>query len=195
MKNNPVIENILARRSTRSFTDEPVDEESLKTILQAGAYAPSGMNLQLWQFTLVTNPEILKELTTTVRDVYKSLYVHKDEEYYIKNHLIKEVSENYDYSYGAKAMIILSAPKDAAMGLPDCAAACENMMLAATSLNIGSCWINQLHWLTDQPLLKNLLCKIGMPENHSVQCSIALGYIKTPTAVKPRKEGVVKIVK
>ena len=82
---NEVIKNIMERRSTRSFKLEQIKDEDLNAILTAGAYAPSGMNLQLWKFTAIKNAEILKALKKTVRDVYRRLYVHKDEESYIKS--------------------------------------------------------------------------------------------------------------
>ena len=191
---NEVIKNIMERRSTRSFKLEQIKDEDLNAILTAGAYAPSGMNLQLWKFTAIKNAEILKALKKTVRDVYRRLYVHKDEESYIKNHLIKNVADDYDFMYNAPTLVILSAPLDAAMGMPDCAAAIENMMLAATSLGIGSCWINQIRWLSEQPDMKAELVKLGIPEKHTVNCSLSLGYTDKPTPLKPRKENVIKII-
>ena len=54
---NEVLQNILTRRSVRGFKSEQIKDEELNLILQAGIYAPSGMNKQSWQFTVVQNKE------------------------------------------------------------------------------------------------------------------------------------------
>lgn len=71
----------------------------------------------------------------------------------------------------------------------DCACAIENMFLAACSLGIGSCWINQLGTTCDDPQVRELLTELGVPENHKVYGCVALGY-KAEGA--PMKEKVVK---
>ena len=71
--------------------------------------------------------------------------------------------------------------------------AMENMMLAAFSLGVGSCWINQLRETCDVPEVRALLTEYGVPEDHIVVCSAAIGYIEKETPAKPRHEGLVSI--
>ena len=63
---NAVMENILTRRSTRAFEKKPIPTEELDQILQAAIYAPSGMNRQTWQFTVVTDTEKIQELASAI---------------------------------------------------------------------------------------------------------------------------------
>ena len=59
---NEVMNNILTRRSIRKFTDAPISREILDDLVQAALHAPSGMGKQTWQFTVVTNQEIIHRL-------------------------------------------------------------------------------------------------------------------------------------
>lgn len=60
--------------------------------------------------------------------------------------------------------------------MTDCAVAIENMMLAAHSLGLGSCWLNQLPGLTQMPQARALMDELGIPENHMIFGTFAVGY-------------------
>ena len=72
----------------------------------------------------------------------------------------------------------------------DCACAIENMFLAAQSLGIGSCWINQLGTTCDDPEVREFITALGVPANHKVYGCVALGY---PDSKIPMKEKKVKV--
>jgi nitroreductase len=73
--------------------------------------------------------------------------------------------------------------------MPDSALAIGNMMLAAHSLGIGSCWVNQLPGLTHMPLIRELLTELDIPENHVVYGSVVMGYpANDPKPADPRKD-------
>ena len=69
----------------------------------------------------------------------------------------------------------------------------DNLLLMATELGLGSCWINQLRETCDVPEVRALLTEYGVPEDHIVVCSAAIGYIEKETPAKPRHEGLVSI--
>lgn len=79
----------------------------------------------------------------------------------------------------------------------DCACALENIFLAAKSLGIGSCWINQLGQTCDDPDVRAFLTKLGVPESHKVYGCAALGYAPADAPVKEKKvkEGTVTIIR
>ena len=62
------LENLMTRRSIRAFTEEAVPQEALERIVGAARYAPSGMNKQLWRFTVVQNPAMLDALAAVIRE-------------------------------------------------------------------------------------------------------------------------------
>lgn len=70
---NEVLQNILTRRSVRAFNEEQLKDEELDLILQAGVNAPSGMNKQSWQFTVVQSKEKMEQLAKVVREALKEM--------------------------------------------------------------------------------------------------------------------------
>src|SRR5690606_11526176 len=63
MAQNPTLENIFARKSVRSYTDQPVAHEDLVLLVKAGMAAPTGMNRQPWEFLIVTDKDIMADLS------------------------------------------------------------------------------------------------------------------------------------
>ena len=171
---NEVIKNILERRSVRKFSDKQISKDDLDLIIKAGLYAPSAMNKQTWQFTVLTKTEDIQELAKAIE---------------------KELGrEGYDM-YKPTVLIIPSNGKDSKFGRDDNACALENIFLAASSLGIGSVWINQLHGICDVPEIRALLDKHGIPNHHVVFGMAALGYsAETEPRAIERGLGKVKIV-
>ena len=167
---NEVMNNILTRRSIRKFKDEPVPRELTEQVVQAGVWAPSGKNEQTWRFFVMSDANRLSGLFTA----------------------IGKAMGNPAYTfYGAKTMIMVTCDREAGNGIADGAAAMENMMLAAHSLGLGSCWINQLKFCGDDPDVRKLLDSYGVPTNHQVIGMVALGYPDGEAKPKPRKENLV----
>ena len=172
---NEVLQNILSRRSVRDFKEEQIKDEELKLILEAGTYAPSGMNKQSWQFTVIQNKEKIELLAKVVREA-----------------LGRDAGYNF---YAPPTLIMLSNDRDNTNGLADCACALENIFLMANSLEIGSCWINQLKTICDKEEVREVLTSFGIPENHIVWGMAAIGYPNNVPKIHERKDGVIKFVK
>ena len=80
-------------------------------------------------------------------------------------------------------------------GMADCACALENIFLAAWSMEVGSVWINQLKTICDEPDVREVLRSFGVPEDHVVLGTVALGYASGEIPAAKERTGVVKIVK
>lgn len=192
---NPVLENIISRRSVRNFRNEQISEEELNEILLAGSYAPNGMGTQSWKFTAIQNPETIKKVNESIRQTLLSIPIVAETHPYIASLIEKAKAENADFLYHAPTYIIVSNLKDNGNAMPDSALAIGNMMLAAHSLGIGSCWLNQLPGLTHLPLIQKLLTELGIPDNHIVYGSVVMGYpAHEPKPADPRKE-VIHIIR
>ena len=155
---NPVIRNILSRRSVRKFTDKEVPKDVLETLIKCGYHAPSGHNMQSWRFTVLTKKEDIVNF---------------------KNVAKKSAEDNNVYFYGfenPKVLIIISNDERNPDGCQDASCAAENIMLAASSLNLGSVWLNPLMTLRKISPVKELLDAYSIPENHVIWSIIALGY-------------------
>lgn len=186
---NETLQTIKARRSVRAYTEQQVSAEDLNLILEAATYAPSGMHLETWHFTAIQNKEVLEELNDKIKGVFaKNDDLHTRE----RGH-----SQTYCCYYHAPTLVIVSNELDKWWAGMDCACALENIFLAAKSLGIGSCWINQLGQTCDDPDVRAFLTKLGVPESHKVYGCAALGYAPADAPVKEKKvkEGTVTIIR
>lgn len=193
---NEVIQNMLTRKSIRTYKKDQVKDEDLKDIIQAAIYAPSGGNSQSWIFTVLQNNDRLAELNDQVKETYKNIEVN--EKTYRSIVAGKNAAKNAGYSfyYHAPTLILVSNAREYPNAMADCSVAIENMMLAAHSLGLSSCWINQLTWFGDIPDIRKLLSGYGVPDDYMVCGSVALGYSENDSGkLVPRKEPNVTIIK
>ncbi len=187
---NEVLKNIQARHSTRVYdTQRQVSADDLALILQAATYAPNGMHLETWHFTAIQNPEVLARLNEAVKGAFARSAEPRLQE---RGH-----SETYCCYYHAPTLVIASNEPTQWWAAMDCACALENIFLAATSLGISSCWINQVGQTCDDAGVRALLTELGVPASHKVYGCAALGYAPegTPTKEKRVKDGTITIIR
>ncbi len=171
---NQVIENIFTRRSVRAFTSQPISKETIEVLIQAGMYAPSGMNRQTWEFIGVLNEEKIKELAAAIAQVWDR--------------------PTYDF-YKPTALILITNEKESRFGREDNAGALQNIFLAAHSLGLGSVWINQLNnGSSEKAEIRAVLDKLGVPEDHTVFGIAALGYPADEPKGKVEKKATYRII-
>ncbi|MGQ9759690.1 MAG: nitroreductase family protein [Candidatus Methanomethylicaceae archaeon] len=121
-----VLECIERRRSIRRFVDAPIKEEDLMKILRAGILAPSAGNIQPWEFIITTERTLKSELAR----VALGQYWMADAGVILTVCAKEEESAAY---YGLRGSALYC--------IQDTAAAIENMLLAATALGYGACWV------------------------------------------------------
>ena len=179
---NTIIKNIKERRSIRNFEEKKIDKEELKEIIQAGKYAPSATNDQPWKFIVITKKEMIQDLSNQIREELKKLLKWR----FIKKIKIKQL-RNIDIlkfifvvAFSKTDMIFFNAPalvliltQDKLFYDESCACCAQNMMLAANSIGIGSCWIGFASVLG---LNKKILENIGIPDNYHISAAIIFGY-------------------
>jgi nitroreductase len=191
---NEVLRAIRARRSTRSFTGEQISPEQLDILLDAAIWAPSGGNNQSWLFTAIQRKDLLEKLNALVREGFQRWTPDDD---YPGKLGAKEHSarEGYNFYYPAPTLIIASNKPNYENAMADCALALENIFLAAQSIGLGSCYINQLHWLRGDAEIREFLFELGIPKEHTICSSAAIGFIDKETPAPPRKDGTINIVR
>ncbi len=173
---NEVIKNIYKRRSIRKYKQGQIKDEELSVIIEAGRYAPSGGNNQTSHFLVLQNNLVLNQLKKLVEQEFSKMEIEENMYKSLKNSILKSKKGGYDFIYNAPTLVVAANLNGYGNAMADCAVALENMMLAATSLNIGSCWINQLKWLNDKPLIRNYLIELGLGANECICGGLALGY-------------------
>ena len=186
---NEVVNTILERRSIRSYQEKAIGKETMERIVTAGLYAPSSRGIQPWHVTVVTNAGKIAEITTQV----KAAILRANVEQYLAH----AKNDNYSVNFHkAAAFIIVSANESETLcAAEDSSLVLGTMFLAARSFGIGSCWINQLGSVTNEPEFRAFLTTLGVPETHSVKCSAAFGYPEGPNPdPRPRRENTVNYV-
>ena len=184
---HPVLQTIKARRSVRRFLPGQVEEAALIQILEAGRWAPSGGNSQTSRFFVMQNAQVLEDLRRLVQSAFSSMEAAPGLYQSIRASIAQAKRGGYDFCYGAPTLVVAANRRDYGNALADCACALENMMLAASALNVGSCWINQLHWLDTHPLVRPYLLELGLGEDETVCGGLALGYAAEEPAPPARK--------
>ncbi len=177
--NNPVIEAINNRRSCRDFKQKPIPREVLKKIIDAGNQAPftSITRSQPWRFVVVENPGFRQKLIETTHPIWKkSMENIKDaapEIYETAMELYESMNNPKDLVYySAPAIVFVIGPKRNSIC---CSLACENMMIAATSLGLGSCYVGFGSMVTgNDEVVKTL----GLADDEKIYGPILLGYPK-----------------
>jgi nitroreductase len=192
--NNEVLTCIHQRRSTRKFTDQQISPEQLDALLDAAIWAPSGGNSQSWLFTAIQKKDVLLHLNDLVREGFQHWIPDDD---YPGKLAIKEHSQKDGFNFYREAptLIIASNQQNYENAMADCALALENLFLAAQSLGLGSCYINQLHWLRDDPGVRSFLFELGIPKEHTICSSAVVGFIAAKSPSPARKEGTIHIIR
>ena len=166
-----VIKSIKSRRSVKSYKPDPVPTELLDAVLEAGTYAPTGRNMQ--------SPIIIAVTDKTVRDRLAKL-----------NAAVMGVDS--DPFYGAPAVLVVLADKSRNTYLYDGSLVMENLMLAAHSLGLGSCWIHRAKEVFEGDEGKALLASLGIEGDYEGIGNCIIGYPdKLPAEQKPRKDNYI----
>lgn len=181
---NQTIQNIISRRSVKKYTSEPVPIDLIEEVVKAGTYAPSGMNRQSAKIIAVTNKDMRDRLSRINLEI-------------ITGNKLVTSSGNNDPFYGAPVVLVVLARKDVGTNIYDGTLVIENLMIAANSLGLGSCWIHRAKETFETEEGKQILEELGIEDEYIGIGNCILGYA-APDALKPqapRKEDFVVWVK
>ena len=186
---NPVIEAIKKRRSVRSYRPEPVSADIIQTVIDAGNWAPTGHNWQRWRFVVIEDNDFRQKLINAALPTWKrvigGLIESKDDhlrEYFTDffpkclgwppqsyEETLSQARDMEDGMYWGAPVVIFVIGTAA----QECAMVCQNMMLAATSLGLGSCIVGFGAQVTGDDEIVEAL---ELQENERIYGPIVLGY-------------------
>ena len=152
---NPVLQAIESRRSVRRFKPDMVPAELLDQVLQAGTYAATGMGRQSPIILAVTDPKVRDQLSRMNAAIMGS---------------------DKDPFYGAPVVLVVLADKSRPTCVYDGSLVMGNLMLAAHSLGLGSCWIHRAKEEFESPEGKALLASLGIQGEYEGIGHCILGY-------------------
>ena len=172
---NEVLNCLETRRSCRAYRPEQVPEEALQEILRAGLYAPSGMGRQSVKLLVVQDPAAIAALERLNGGVLGSPEAHP--------------------FYGAPVVCVVFADTNVNTWVEDGSLVIGNMMAAAHSLGLGSCWIHRARQEFELPEGKALMQKWGVDARYAGVGHCILGYAAEPEKpAAPRLEGRIVLI-
>ena len=177
---NPVIENIKARHSVRSYKDEPIPRELLDIVMEAGRYAPSGGNNQTSKFYVISNKKFLADMTAVAESEFAKMEVYDGMYKSLRSAVVRSKNGSYNFTYSAPVNIIVTNRKGYGNAMADSTMALMNMMLAAQSLGLGTVYTNATHWLDESGPFRELLATIGVTDEETVCCGMSIGWPENP---------------
>ena len=152
---NETLKNIRERRSIRKYKAEQITDTELNAILEAGTWAATGKGLQSPVMVVVQDAETIGSLSRANAEI---------------------MGVTSDPFYGAPTAVVVLADGDNYNWLRDGSLVMGNLMNAAHSLDVGSCWINRCQEVFDKPEGKALLRKWGLGEHYRGVANCILGY-------------------
>ena len=172
---NETIKTILSRKSTKKYLPDPVPEEILNQIIEAGIYAPTGQGKQSPIILAVTNKEVRDRISKLNAAV---------------------MGRDMDPFYGAPAVLVVLANKAVGTYVYDGSVVIENMLIAAQSLGVGACWIHRAKEVFESEEGKQILQSLGIEGEYEGIGNCIIGYPDGPLHPDvPRKEGYVYYIK
>jgi len=178
---------IRTRHSTRKFLQKPVEREKLEQIIEAGRFAPSGGNNQTTHFIVIQDKAVLMELARIAREEFAKMELAPDTYASLAKSIRLSKKGSYVFHYNAPVLILTANRIGYGNNMADCSCAVENMMLMANALDLGSCWINQINWLNENPAMIAYLKSLGMHDGETVYVSMALGYTDSEDGLPYRR--------
>jgi nitroreductase len=153
---NEAIKNMKTRRSVRSFKSQVPDKATIDAIIEAGLAAPSGKNMQSAIVLAITNKEIRDKLSRANASVMGS---------------------SGDPFYGAPVILAVLAKRDFPTYVYDGSLVMGNLMLAAHSLGVASCWIHRAREVFEMPEWRDWLRSLGIDDAYEGIGNCVIGYL------------------
>lgn len=181
---------IFMRRSVRAYTSEPIDEPTIRGLLDAAVQAPTAMHAEPWGFVVIKDRALLKRYSDRAKGYwanqvtqYRDLHRRHDDPTQAA-FAERFAAPDFCVFYGATTLIAVCATSTAPFVEADCWLAAENLMLAACALGLGTCCIGSAVPVLNSPETKS---ELGISPDVTIVVPIIVGAPKGPVADVPRK--------
>lgn len=176
---NPVIENMMARRSIRQYQPQPVEREKMEVILNCGINAPNGQNKQSWEIRVVDDPA---QMDAIIEAMAKA------------NPEVDPAAMRSCYR-GAPTMVFIANDLSYDFSQVDCGLLAENMMLSAWSLGVGSiCLGSPVRFINRIPATDPVMQLLDFSPGYRLLLCVGFGYADESPAAKPRNPEKIKFL-
>lgn len=168
------MQQIEIRRSIRKYLNKPVEDTKIMQLIESARLAPSGSNTQPWRFIIVKSPWMKQKLTEVANDQKWMLSAPV---------FIACVADSSSrMQTDAKLKLDENSSQEAVKQIiRDTSIAIEHMILEATSLGLGTCWVSSFTQSQIRPIL-------SIPPDKYVVAIVTVGYVDEKPAARPRKK-------
>lgn len=165
---NDAIKAMCDRRSIRAYKEDEVPRELIEQVVDAGLWAASGMGKQSPIIVAITDRALRDRLSAANANV---------------------MGVETDPFYGAPVVLVVLAPRDVPTYVYDGSLVMGNLMLAASSVGLGSCWIHRAKETFELPEFKQVLSELGVDGDYEGIGNCILGWPAEEPEPKPRRDG------
>jgi nitroreductase len=172
---NQIMDIIKIRRSIRAYKNEPLSTDTVNSLLEAAKYAPNAGNLQQLEYTVMTNKGLMKKISDRITAIVK------------KEDPSIQMRDRSSRFHDAPLLIVITGPKENTWIYSDAALAVQNIMLYATSIDLGTCFIGMARFIEkDEEMMREL----NIPNDRKVAAAVVCGYADEKPAEKEKKMNV-----
>jgi len=170
-----IMDIIKKRKSIRAYKDKPLPKDVVNSILEAAKYAPTARNMQELEYKVITSKALMTKLSVGIMAAVQKEGMP----------LKGPPGAKPDFFHGAPLLIIITAPKDNMFAASDSALAVQNIMLYATSINLGSCFIGMAKLIERD---KNLLKTLHIADDMNIVAAVICGYADENPEPREKKQ-------
>ena len=167
---NETLKNIAERYSCRDFADTPLTDEQIRELVNAALAAPSARNLQPWHITVVTDKALIDELDA---EGMAALAANEDKSFY--NVMVERGGKMF---YNAPCALIITH-NGSPWGDLDSGILCQNIVLAAESLGLGTCIVGLLREPLEGPKGESFKKRLKFKDDYKFAVGILVGTIQS----------------
>lgn len=186
-KKDVVVENIMNRRSIRSYKPEQVKDDELEQIIECGINAPSGLNKQSWEVRVIQDPDLIAEINNG--------FVKYAAGMQMEGSASRSQQPGFSVFHGAPTVIVV-ASDESQYSPVDCGLLGENILLSAEAMNIGTCVVGGVvEYLNTPEAKKNIVPKFKLSDGYKPLYCIVMGYKNESPKAQPRNKSKVQYIK
>lgn len=189
---NEVTRAIAGRRSVRNFSEKEVSDELVEKLIDMGIQAPSALALFPWSFIVVKDRDIVRRISDYIKPIVLEGLKNAKRVGMTQKYLDMVGEEGFSIFYNAPCVLFVLGKNDVAFSDVDCSLCAQNIMLAAHSLGLATCWVGSARYLEKNP---GLVEELGIPDEYHLVAPLVLGYPAESPEMPPRPEPPVYWIK
>jgi nitroreductase len=163
---------IKKRRSIRSYKNKPLSKNKINSLLEAAKYSPTARNLQQLEYKVITNKDLIQKISDRITAIVKAKYPSM------------QLRNRSSLFYDAPLLMIITGPKENNWIYSDAALAVQNIMLYATSIELGTCFIGMARFIQEDPVLMH---ELHISDNSKIAAAVIAGYPDETPVEKEKK--------